>query len=114
MSKSVKSHHPNQRLGERPTLMLWSLRSRGQMSGHCASAMGRHSCPAASRSRRLPAMYGFREFANAGGLMSYGYGLPDAYRQSARPVVRILKDDRPADLPLSGTVRIGKARSRSR
>ena len=48
---------------------------------------------------RLPAMYGFREFAEAGGLMSYGYNLPDAYRQSARLVVRILKGDRPGDLP---------------
>src|SRR6516162_2048108 len=48
---------------------------------------------------RLPAMYGFREFAEAGGLMSYGYSLPDAYRQSARLVDRILKGDRPGDLP---------------
>ena len=48
---------------------------------------------------RLPAMYGFREFADAGGLMSYGYNLPDAYRQTARLVVRILKGDHPGDLP---------------
>ena len=48
---------------------------------------------------RLPAMYGFREFADSGGLMSYGYNLPDAYRQAARLVVRILKGDRPGDLP---------------
>ena len=48
---------------------------------------------------RLPAMYGFREFADAGGLMSYGYNLPDAYRQTARLVVKILKGDRPGDLP---------------
>jgi putative ABC transport system substrate-binding protein len=48
---------------------------------------------------RLPAMYGFREFAESGGLMSYGYNLPDAYRQAARLVVRILKGDRPGDLP---------------
>jgi ABC-type uncharacterized transport system substrate-binding protein len=48
---------------------------------------------------RLPAMYGFREFADAGGLMSYGYNLPDAYRQSARLVVRILKGDSPGDVP---------------
>jgi putative ABC transport system substrate-binding protein len=48
---------------------------------------------------RLPAMYGLREFADAGGLMSYGYNLPDAYRQSARLVVRILNRDRPGDLP---------------
>ena len=36
---------------------------------------------------RLPATYGFREFADAGGLMSYGYNLPDGYRQTARLVV---------------------------
>src|SRR5215471_6673142 len=48
---------------------------------------------------RLPAMYGFRDFAEAGGLMSYGYSLPEAYRQTARLVVRILKGDRPGDLP---------------
>jgi ABC-type uncharacterized transport system substrate-binding protein len=54
---------------------------------------------------RLPAMYGFREFADAGGLMSYGYGLPDTYRQSARLVVRILKGDRPGDLPFERPAR---------
>jgi putative ABC transport system substrate-binding protein len=54
---------------------------------------------------RLPAMYGFREFAEAGGLMSYGYNLPDAYRQTARLVVKILKGDRPADLPFERPAR---------
>jgi len=54
---------------------------------------------------RLPAMYGFREFADAGGLMSYGYNLPDAYRQSTRLVVKILKGDRPGDLPFELPVR---------
>jgi putative ABC transport system substrate-binding protein len=54
---------------------------------------------------RLPAMYGFREFADTGGLMSYGYSLPDAYRQSARLVVRILKGDRPGDLPFERPAR---------
>ena len=39
----------------------------------------------------LPAVYGWREFAEAGGLMSYGPSLPDMYRQSARLVDRILK-----------------------
>ena len=54
---------------------------------------------------RLPAMYGFREFADAGGLMSYGYNLPDAYRQSARLVVRILKGDSPGDVPFERPAR---------
>jgi putative ABC transport system substrate-binding protein len=50
-------------------------------------------------------MYGFREFAETGGLMSYGYNLPDVYRQSARLVVRILKSDRPSDLPFERPAR---------
>jgi putative ABC transport system substrate-binding protein len=49
---------------------------------------------------RLPAIYGFREFAEAGGLMSYGANLPNAYRQSARLMDRILKGASPADLPI--------------
>jgi ABC-type uncharacterized transport system substrate-binding protein len=54
---------------------------------------------------RLPVMYGFREFADAGGLMSYGYNLPDAYRQMARLVVKILKGDSPSDLPFERPAR---------
>jgi putative tryptophan/tyrosine transport system substrate-binding protein len=48
---------------------------------------------------RLPAIYGFRQFVEAGGLMSYGPSLPDMYRQSARLVTKILKGERPGDLP---------------
>jgi ABC-type uncharacterized transport system substrate-binding protein len=49
---------------------------------------------------RLPAIYGFREFAEAGGLMSYGANLPSAYRQAARLIDKILKGASPADLPV--------------
>jgi putative ABC transport system substrate-binding protein len=48
---------------------------------------------------KLPTMYGWRDFADAGGLMSYGPNLPDIYRQSARLVGRILKGEKPGDLP---------------
>jgi putative ABC transport system substrate-binding protein len=48
---------------------------------------------------RLPAVYGFREFAEAGGFLAYGPNLPDIYRQSARMVDRILKGANPADMP---------------
>jgi putative tryptophan/tyrosine transport system substrate-binding protein len=60
---------------------------------------------------RLPATYGFREFADAGGLMSYGYNLPDTYRQTARPIVKILKGDRPRDLPFE--LPVSRRRSRN-
>ena len=49
---------------------------------------------------RLPAIYGFREFAEAGGLMAYGSSLPGAYRQLARLVDKILKGSKPAELPV--------------
>ncbi len=47
----------------------------------------------------LPALYAWREFVDAGGLMSFGPNLPDMYRQLARLAVRILKGESPADLP---------------
>jgi putative ABC transport system substrate-binding protein len=49
---------------------------------------------------RLPAIYGFREFADAGGLMSYGPSLPAVYRRFATLVDKILKGASPADLPV--------------
>lgn len=49
---------------------------------------------------RLPAVYPFRFFADAGGLISYGPDLVDPYRLAAGYVDRILKGDKPADLPV--------------
>jgi putative tryptophan/tyrosine transport system substrate-binding protein len=49
---------------------------------------------------RLPAMYGFREHVEAGGLMSYGPSLRDLHWRSAAYVDKILKGAKPADLPV--------------
>jgi len=49
---------------------------------------------------RLPAIYGFTEFVEAGGLMSYAANLSDSYRRSATYVDKILKGSKPADLPV--------------
>src|SRR5262245_65890886 len=50
--------------------------------------------------QRLPAVYGFREYVVAGGLMSYGVDLADQFRRSAAYVDRILQGAKPADLPV--------------
>jgi putative tryptophan/tyrosine transport system substrate-binding protein len=49
---------------------------------------------------RLPAMYGFREYVDEGGLLSYGTNLVDLSRRGAQFVDKILKGAKPGDLPI--------------
>ena len=58
----------------------------------------------AARSR-LPAVYGLREHAEVGGLMSYGASLPGQWRRAATYVDKILKGAKPADLPVEQPTR---------
>jgi putative ABC transport system substrate-binding protein len=48
----------------------------------------------------IPAIFHAREWAEAGGLMSYGANLPNVYRQVGTHAARILKGAKPADLPV--------------
>jgi ABC-type uncharacterized transport system substrate-binding protein len=50
--------------------------------------------------QRLPTLFQFREHAEAGGLMSYGVDIADAYRQVGIYVARVLKGEKPGDLPV--------------
>ena len=54
----------------------------------------------------VPAIYGLREFAAAGGLMSYGTDLADGFRQVGVYAGKILKGAKPADLPVQRVVRV--------
>lgn len=49
---------------------------------------------------RLPAIYAFRQFADAGGLLSYGPNSTDSYRRAATHVDKILKGAKPGDMPM--------------
>ena len=60
-------------------------------AGQIAALAARH---------RIPAIYIRREFAEAGGLMSYGAKVADGYREVGRYAGRILNGEKPADLPI--------------
>ena len=54
---------------------------------------------------KLPAIYGFREFSQAGGLMTYGAPLEDGFRRAAYQIDKILKGASPADVPVEQPTR---------
>lgn len=70
------------------------------MTASALSAVRRDQVIALAARHKLPAVYPNRLFVTSGGLISYGANLIDQYRQAAVYVDRILKGDRPADLPI--------------
>jgi putative ABC transport system substrate-binding protein len=54
----------------------------------------------------VPAVYHWREFAVAGGLVSYGAAVTDVYRLAGNYTGRILKGDKPADLPVQQVTKV--------
>ncbi len=61
---------------------------------------------ALSLQHRIPAIYQFRQFAAAGGLLSYGGSITEAYYQVGVYTGRILKGDKPADLPVQQSTKV--------
>jgi putative tryptophan/tyrosine transport system substrate-binding protein len=64
------------------------------MDGLCGQVADR------AATRRLPAMYDWKMYVEAGGLMAYGPSLSDTHRRAATYVDKILKGAKPADLPV--------------
>jgi putative tryptophan/tyrosine transport system substrate-binding protein len=58
-----------------------------------------------AKRNRLPAMYGFREFVDAGGLIAYGVNVPHLCRRAAVYVDKIIKGAQPSDLPVEQPTR---------
>jgi putative ABC transport system substrate-binding protein len=54
---------------------------------------------------KFPTIYPFREYVQAGGLMSYGPNLPDLFRRAAEHVDKILRGTKPADIPVEQPIR---------
>ena len=65
-----------------------------------SAVIHRHLIAMLAARHRLPAVYSFRYFATSGGLLSYGPDPIDMYRRAASYVDRILKGEKPADLPV--------------
>jgi putative ABC transport system substrate-binding protein len=95
---------------------LHQLQAGGLMIGHDAFFNSQSERLATlALHRAMPTIYQFREFAAAGGLMSDGTDLADSYRQTGVYAGRILKGEKPRDLPIlqprfSAARRLGRSR----
>ena len=67
--------------------------------------MHRNEITALAARYRLPAVYPYRQFAEVGGLLSYGNDLRDNYRRAATYAHRILRGEQPSELPVQVPVK---------
>ena len=91
---------------ERAVAAFARLPNRGLVvTSSALSARHRAHIIALAARHKLPAVYYRRTFVADGGLISYGYDLIDQYRRAAGYVDRILKGEKPADLPVQAPVK---------
>ena len=81
------------------------LERRLGRGGECVSQLHRDLIIALAARLRLPAVYPYRFFVTIGGLISYGPDFVDQYRQAAGYVDRILKGEKPAELPVQAATK---------
>jgi putative ABC transport system substrate-binding protein len=89
----------------------FAVAARGQVEGvlvltHGFAVLNRSRIMELAAQQRLPAMYGWREFVEDGGLMSYGPDIQILVRQAATYVDRILKGEKPSNLPVQQPTRL--------
>jgi putative ABC transport system substrate-binding protein len=75
------------------------------VTGNAPAAVHRDLIVTLAAQHRLPGVYPFSYFAKSGGLMSYGPNTIEPYRRAAEYVHRILKGEKPADLPVQAETR---------
>ena len=75
------------------------------VAGSALALLHRELIIALAARHKLPAVYFRRYFVTGGGLISYGYDLVDQYRRAAGYVDRVLKGEKPADLPVQAPTR---------
>ena len=85
-----------------PAVAAFARDANGGLVVTAAPFGGNHPdvIPALAARYKLPAVYPFRYFVNAGGLMSYGSDLASQFRSAAQYVDRIFRGQKPADLPV--------------
>jgi putative ABC transport system substrate-binding protein len=84
------------------------LRGAALVIGSAEPLFGSHAAQLGALALRhsVPAIYQLREFAAAGGLMSYGGGIVDTYRLAGLYAGRVLKGEKPADLPVVQSTKV--------
>jgi putative ABC transport system substrate-binding protein len=100
-------HASNERDLDTVFASLAQLQARGLVAGAHVFFNSRSELLAALALRHaVPMITPYREFAAAGGLMSYGQSIPDQYRQAGIYVGRILKGAKPSDLPVQQATKV--------